>query len=138
MDYRLEKYEKYRDHRGDLVVFLRQSELTTEHKMFGQIYFVTFKKKGAVRGNHYHKTWREWFGIVSGKIDVFLMDVRTKEQVHFVLDAKKDKYVRLEIGPYMVHTFRSKTKHAALLNYAIGEWTKKDDFHYELINPRGK
>lgn len=132
MNYKIEKYKKFDDDRGSLIVFLKESELDKKKKKFGQIYFVTFTKKGVVRGNHYHKKWHEWFGIVAGKLEVTLVDVKTKEKVVFILDANHGNYVRLEISPYIAHSFKSLTKYSALLNYANGEWSKKDDFDYKF------
>ncbi len=133
MNYKLQKIRKYTDHRGHLIVFLRESDLIDAKKKLGQIYFVTFNKKGVVRGNHYHKKWHEWFGIISGKVSVKLVDVNTKEEVNFILDANKDKYRRLEIGPYTVHAIRSLSANAVLLNYADSEWSKDDSIYYKII-----
>ncbi len=133
MDYKIEKFQKFSDERGDLIVFLRESQLVDAKKKFGQIYFVTFNKKNIIRGNHYHKKWHEWFGIVTGKVHVYLKDVRTNRTKNFILDAKKDHYKRLEIGPYIAHAFKSISSQAALLNYADSEWYSQDSIHYKLI-----
>lgn len=133
MDYKIEKFEKHGDRRGQLVVFLGNSNLLQKDKQFGQIYFVTFSTKGIIRGNHYHKFWREWFGVVTGKVQVVLEDVRTKEKVEFFLEGDSSKYVRLETGPYISHAFKSITDEASLLNYANGEWHPHDTFEYILI-----
>lgn len=133
MDYKLHHFEKFSDKRGELIVFLKENELLLDHKKFGQIYFVTFVDKGIIRGNHYHKRWREWFGIVAGKLEVKLVDVNTKEEITMVLDAKKDKYTRLEIGPNVVHAYKSLSKYAALLNYASSNWDPTDDFTCQII-----
>ncbi|OGG11000.1 hypothetical protein A3J20_01330 [Candidatus Gottesmanbacteria bacterium RIFCSPLOWO2_02_FULL_42_29] len=128
MDYKIAEFEKHNDRRGDLVVFLKKKELGKNQKIFGQIYFVTFKKKGTVRGNHYHKQWREWFGIVSGKLEVNLKDVRTGETAKINLAAASDKYIRLEIGPFIVHSFKSLSEYASMINYANREWSNKDTY----------
>lgn len=133
MNYKLVEFEKHSDERGDLIVFLRQSQLPAGKKEFGQIYFVTFNQKDIIRGNHFHEKWYEWFGIVAGKVEVILEDVHTKEKTTFILDAQKDKYTRLEIGPNIAHTFKSLTDYAALLNYADSEWYSDDTFHYHLM-----
>lgn len=127
------KLIKFSDERGDLVVFLKRSELNKNQKEFGQIYFVTFNKKGIIRGNHYHKKWHEWFGIISGKLQVILENVKNKKRTSLVLNANNDKYLRLKIGPYVAHAFKSLTKYAVLINYANGEWDKRDNFKYKLI-----
>lgn len=133
MDYKLEKIEKYNDKRGKLVVFLKNNDLGKNYKKFGQIYFITFDRKGVIRGNHYHKEWREWFGVVEGKLQVELEDIKTKEHISLVLNSEDKNYIRLEIGPYIVHSFKSLTKHASLLNYADKEWFPNDTFLYKLM-----
>ncbi len=133
MDYKIEYFEKFNDKRGQLVVFLRNRDLKKRFKEFGQIYFVTFDKKGVIRGNHYHKKWREWFGVVSGKLQVKLMHVKTKEKKRLTLNGDSNKYIRLEIGPNIIHAFKSKSNHAALLNYSNKEWSSDDTFSYEIL-----
>ena len=128
MDYKLHQFEKFSDKRGDLIVFLKENDLEPNLRKFGQIYFVTFNQKNIIRGNHYHKKWREWFGIIAGKLELKMMDVNTKEEITMILDSKVDKYTRIEIGPNIVHAYRSLTKYAALLNYASSEWDQSDDY----------
>ena len=133
LDFKITKFKSYSDSRGKLIVFLKESELQTAKKRFGQIYFVTFNKRGAVRGNHYHKHWREWFGIVEGKVKVIIEDVRTKKRKQIVLSADKDKYKRIETGPYIAHVIVSLTDRATLLSYADTEWSNKDIYDYKII-----
>ena len=133
MDYKLQKYKKYSDSRGDLIVFLRESELDNAFKKFGQIYLVTFKDKGVVRGNHYHKKWHEWFGIIAGRVKLVLEDTRTGERNEMTLSTNTHKYYRLEIGPYIAHAFKSLTKYAALVNYADSEWSEKDSYSKKIL-----
>lgn len=132
MDYKIEQFDKFSDIRGDLIVFLKNGELPDDKKRFGQIYFVTFSEKDIVRGSHYHKKWTEWFGIVAGKLEVTLEDIKTKKRKVFVFDSKEDKYARLTIGPHVAHSFRSLSGYAALLNYADSEWSKEDTYHYDF------
>src|ERR1035437_2414787 len=133
MDYKIETFEKFNDKRGQLVVFLRNRNLDKKFKKFGQIYFVTFEKKGVIRGNHYHKTFREWFGVISGKVQVVLIDVKTGKKKEMILDGDSKKYVRLEIGPNVVHAFKSISKFVSLVNYTDKEWNEKDVIHVEAI-----
>lgn len=133
MKYKLEKFDKYSDKRGDLVVFLKNGELSRNKKRFGQIYFVTFNKKGIVRGNHFHKKWSEWFGVIEGKVEVVLKDIRSGEQKRLIFDSNNHEYIRLQIAPYVAHSFKSLTKYAALLNYADSEWSAEDTFSYKLM-----
>lgn len=133
MDYKIEFIEKHDDERGHLVVFLKNSDLNQELKDFGQIYFVTFEKKGMIRGNHYHKKWREWFGVVTGKLEVVLKDMNTGEIFKTIIDGNSNKYIRLEIGPNIAHSFKSLSNQASLLNYTDTEWSPDDTFSKELI-----
>lgn len=133
MNYKITHFKKINDDRGSLIVFLKESELANAKKKFGQIYFVTFNKKNVVRGNHYHKKWHEWFGIINGRVIVALEDVRNKKRKEIVLDAKKDQYVRLETGPYIAHAIKSLTDYASLLSYADKQWTNTDTHIYKLF-----
>ncbi|MBI5122345.1 WxcM-like domain-containing protein [Candidatus Roizmanbacteria bacterium] len=133
MNYKITQFKKFDDDRGSLIVFLKESELDDAKKRFGQIYFVTFKKKGMIRGNHYHKKWSEWFGIINGRVEVILEDVRTKKRKQIILDAKKNQYMRLETGPYIAHTIKSLTQYASLLSYADAQWSRKDNYYYKLL-----
>lgn len=133
MDYQIKKFEKIVDKRGSLIIFLKKSDLDKHQHNFGQIYFVTFNKKGQVRGNHYHKKWHEWFGIVEGKVEVILENVKTKSRKIFILTSNRDKYVRLETGPFVAHAIKSLSNSASLLSYADSEWNSKDTFQYKLI-----
>ncbi len=133
MEYRIEKLQKFTDKRGDLVVFLKNVELDERRKRFGQIYFITFDGKGVVRGNHYHKKWREWFGIVNGVVEAKLQDVRTGECVTLTLSAEHSYYTRLATSPYVAHAFKSITRSASLLNYADAEWEDGDRYPHIVI-----
>jgi dTDP-4-dehydrorhamnose 3,5-epimerase-like enzyme len=133
MDYKIEHFDKFSDTRGDLVVFLRNRDLPDSLKEFGQIYFVTFQKKGAIRANHYHKTFREWFGLISGKVKVVLVDIKTKEKKEFIINGDSEKYQRLYIGPNIAHGFKSLSDNVALLNYTDKEWKKEDVTSMKVI-----
>lgn len=133
MDYKIEYFQKFNDNRGELVVFLRNSNLEQEFKKFGQIYLVSFRRKNVVRGNHYHKNIREWFGIVHGKVEAILKDLKTNETKKMILDSGSSKYIRLEIGTNIAHAFRCLSSKASLLNYANREWSKADTHIYKLI-----
>ena len=133
IDCKIKKIEKYSDERGNLVVFLKNCELEKKNKEFGQVYFITFSNKSVIRGNHYHKNWREWFVVVNGKVQAELEDVRNKEHFSIILDANNKNHVRLEIGSFIAHSFKSLSNSASLLNYAEKEWSTEDTFPYELM-----
>mgnify|MGYP001035187007 CR=1 FL=1 len=139
MDYKIIFCEKHTDERGYLVEFLKELELTDEHKKFGQIYFVTFEKSNVVRGNHYHKKTYEWFGVAYGKLEVVLEDVNTKEHLTLILDSEDKKFVRLYVGPYVAHAFRNLSETALLLDYTNRIYDPKDtDRHPYIVIPLNK
>jgi dTDP-4-dehydrorhamnose 3,5-epimerase-like enzyme len=133
MEYKIEHFQKFNDKRGQLVVFLKNRDLENKLKEFGQIYFVTFEKKGVIRGNHYHKKIREWFGVVNGRVEVTLVDVKTGEKKQMILDGDSKKYVRLEIGPNIAHGFKSISSVVTLLNYTDKEWSGEDVIPMEVV-----
>ena len=133
MDYKIDHFEKYNDERGQLVVFLKNRNLDKNFKKFGQIYFVTFEKKSIVRGNHFHKELREWFGVVTGKLEVVLKDIKTGKTKTLIIDSNSNTYVRLEIGPNVAHAFRNISPKASLVNYTNKEWSREDSFPYKVI-----
>lgn len=137
MDYKITRSHKYVDSRGYLVEFLKNCELNGEDRSFGQIYFVTFEKQFQVRGNHYHTRFSEWFGVAHGTLRVVLEDVRTKENVSFVLSAEDKSFIRLNIGPYVAHAFQNLSPTAVLLDYCNKEYNTEnpDRNPYVLIDP---
>lgn len=126
-----------RDPRGQLVEFLRESDLPEKHKRFGQIYYVTFDSPGQVRGNHYHTRGVEWFGAVRGSVEVVLEDTRTKERAELVLNSEDPTFRRLAVGPWVAHAFRNLTPQAVLLNYCSVQYDPSDPDRnpYVLIEP---
>jgi len=134
INYTITKSTKHTDERGFLVDFLKGDEVLPKHKKLGQIYFVTFEKKHAVRGNHFHKHKDEWFVAVSGKLKVIFEDIKTKERKEFVLHGDTDEYVRVFVGRNVAHAFISLTKKAEMINYASKPYYKSnpDIYYYSL------
>lgn len=135
LNYKLEYSTKRRDERGFLVDFLKADELKGEDKKFGQIYFITFEKTGAIRGNHYHTTKKEWFVIGQGKLLVILENVKTKIRESIILDGDDDRYVRLSIGENIAHVLINLTPFAYVVNYCNKPYhnDNPDSIRYELV-----
>ena len=136
MDFKIEKVERHDDSRGELIILLQKKDLPKKNQTFGEIFYITFAKKGTVRANHYHKNWREWFVVVSGRIKVELEDIKTKKRLTKIIDTNSNLIERLEIGPNVAHAFKAETSNACLLNYSNLPWKKKDVIPYILI-PQG-
>lgn len=135
LNYKLDHSTRRRDERGFLVDVLKADELTSEDRQFGQMYFVTFEKCGAIRGNHVHETKKEWFVIGAGKVLVVLEDVKTKQRETLILDGDSDEYQRLFIGENVAHAFTNLTPFAYMVNYCNKAYhqEKPDSTFYELI-----
>lgn len=133
MNFSIEPVERHDDIRGKLIILLKKGDLRREMRTFGEIFYITFAKTGVVRANHYHKKWREWFIVVSGKLRVELEDVKTKERFSTILSDRDNPLVRLEIGPYVAHAFESLTSNACLVNYSNTVWKAEDVIPYVLI-----
>lgn len=127
MDIKITKIKKIKDSRGDLIVYLKKEALKN-YKHFGQIYLVTFSKKGVVRANHYHKKTREWIGIISGKLSVELTDIKTGNIKKIILDSKSKIFLRLEVGQLINHKLTSLSQNAIIVSYSDKEWSVDDEF----------
>jgi dTDP-4-dehydrorhamnose 3,5-epimerase-like enzyme len=64
------------------------------------------------RANHYHIEKEEWIAITSGKIDLLLEDIRTKERAKIHLDTQSKDYKLIYVPPLIAHS---------LVNVADGE-----------------
>jgi len=135
IEYKLEASTRRRDERGFLVDFLKADELKNDDKQFGQIYFITFEKPGAVRGNHYHTGKKEWFVIGQGKILVILEDIKTKQRETMIMDGDEDVYHRLYVGNNVAHTLVNLTPFAYVVNYCNKAYhpDNPDSIRYELV-----
>jgi dTDP-4-dehydrorhamnose 3,5-epimerase-like enzyme len=137
MDYKITQCVKHTDQRGYLVEFLKEQELSSADKAFGQIYFVTFEKPNQVRGNHFHTRISEWFGVAHGTLRVILEDTVTKERVEFILSSDDKTFTRLTIGPKIAHAFQNVSPTAVLLYYSNTQYNSGDNDRnsYILIPP---
>lgn len=135
MDYEIIKKQKHSDQRGCLVEFLTRQELG-EKPLFGHIYFVTFEKKGVVRGNHYHQKKDEYFGIAYGKLRLVIEDIKTQKRKCFILNAADPQFTLIKIGPNIAHAFESLSDKAVLVDYFSSPYDPchPDSRRYVLIN----
>lgn len=140
IDYKITELPKlvnpnFKDERGFLVEFLKNSELCLEHKPFGQIYLATIRK-GHVRGNHYHAEKREHFTIMGGKVRILLEDIHTKERKELLIDPSKKTITKVEFGTNVAHAIESIGKEDAIVvAYSTTEYNPNimDDVPYKLI-----
>ncbi len=87
-------------------------------------FIVLYRKEGTVSGNHYHKGTiksksPETFYLASGKIELIVRDIETKEEEKYIIEEK----TKFEIPPYIYHKVKALTDIILLeLN------TSKEDF----------
>lgn len=124
---------KHTDFRGCLVDFLTRKELK-KPQIFGHIYFVTFNRPGVIRGNHYHTKKEEYLGVVLGKVQVDIEDIKTKKRWSFVLDAENTRFTLLQINPNIAHAIKNLSRRAILIAYCSLEYDHKkpDSFKYKV------
>lgn len=136
MEYVVTRKPKHSDDRGFLAEFLTRGELAP-NASFGHIYFVTFAKKGVVRGNHYHQKKEEYFGLAAGKIKLVIKDIKTNSQKTFILSSQDPEFIRIKIGPNVAHAVESLSDFAVLIDYFSQPYdpNNPDDHRHVLIEP---
>ena len=106
---------KHCDDRGWLIKMLMRGHMACDVP-FGEIY-VTVAEPGAIRGQHYHNHCTEWFCVVSGQANLFLVDLSTGERQ--VIEMGDNNMVRVKIPPLIAHGIQNTgTKLLYLLAYA--------------------
>ena len=99
----LEKYALSEDIRGSFHGIINKYT-------WGETNFV-HTKSGVVRGRHYHRYTKELFYILSGEIQIDVVNIVDKSEHHFL--AKP--HMAFIIDPYELHTFTT-TKESTWLN----------------------
>lgn len=61
-----------------------------------------FTKKGAKRGNHYHKKNKEFFFLISGKVKISVCSAEIPEKKEEIVFSEGDLFV---VDPYTIHSF---------------------------------
>lgn len=61
-----------------------------------------FTKKSASRGNHYHKKNREFFFVISGKVQISACSVKNPEEKEEYVFEAGDLFL---VEPYTMHSF---------------------------------
>ena len=138
MNFKLIKKAKHFDKRGYLLDFLTKKEL--KQKTFGHLYLTTFNQAGMIRGNHYHVKKEEHFGVIIGKVQIEIEDIKTKEHQSFILSADDPEFICLQIGPNIAHAVKSLSSRVILLAYASFAYNPEssDNFQYILLKKKNE
>jgi dTDP-4-dehydrorhamnose 3,5-epimerase-like enzyme len=120
---RLSPYTSHADPRGSLTGI-------TQDK-WGEVNFIETTAH-QVRGRHYHKHTRELFFIVSGTINIEIVDVKTGRQSEFQA-CKGDIFI---VEPYEFHTFHTLTDAQWINMLSMAMDPTEPDFHRMSGNSR--
>jgi dTDP-4-dehydrorhamnose 3,5-epimerase-like enzyme len=119
-----EPIELFEDDRGALWKVLKAGRLPKDSAL-GELYTL-FSRKGAARGNHYHKATAEWFCVVQGTVRCKLALPSTGARAEYVLHGKRPSLIR--IPPGVAHSLVTESDETSIvLAYA--------DRAYDEANP---
>ena len=88
-------------------------------------YFSLNSGENHFRGGHYHKVKTEHFYVISGQLEVSLVDLETDERTTIRLQAGH----RVEIKPMCAHKFRA-LERAQVIEYYDALYDREDDRPY--------
>lgn len=98
----------------------------------GEIY-LTNAKEAQAKGGHYHVNASEWFTLVLGSCDLFLVDVETNEKMVINLCSREPKTIYVPNG--IAHIFVNTSKEDfLLLAYTDFLYDPEDTIPYDFSN----
>jgi len=88
---------------------------------------------GKTRANHYHKKKEEWLAITSGKIALFLENIKSKERKKIILDSNSKDYKIIYIPPFIAHAIKNVgDKEASLVVFSRTSKDLDDTIPYKI------
>ncbi|HEY3272824.1 MAG TPA: WxcM-like domain-containing protein [Methanocella sp.] len=88
---------------------------------------------GKTRAKHYHRKKEEWAAITSGKIQLLMEHVETKEKASVLLDTASPDYKIIYIPPNVAHALRNPGEcDASLVMFSRMPEDKDDTIPYEM------
>ena len=82
---------------------------------------------------HYHKTKKEWLALASGKIKIFLEDVKTKDQESIVLDENSEDFSIIYVPTMTGHVVKNiGKKNASLVVFSKTAEIPGDTIDYDM------
>lgn len=129
MFYKLLNLKKFKDNRGVLTKVFTKSFINKNGiKNIEESYVITFKKKGIVRGEHYHKDTIEIFHVLQGKC-LFEM-VNENKIKSLTLDNNSDK--ALLIMSNTPHRITSKDDNSIVIAISSKEYNEKSNDTFQF------
>jgi len=111
--------KRYIDERGELVLLADGDEI--RHIT----YFTLNPGKDFFRGGHFHRKKTEKFYVVSGKLNIHVVDVDTKEKDVIEIIAGQ----RVTIYPFCAHKFQAITE-SHVIEYYASAYDIDDDIRF--------
>ncbi len=115
--------KRYIEKRGELVLLSDGEEI--RHITF----FTLNPGPNYFRGGHYHKKKTEKFYVVSGKLNILIVDVDTKEKNIIEIIAGQ----RVTIYPMCTHKFQAITP-AQVIEYYATSYDPDDDIRFDRFH----
>ncbi len=81
-------------------------------------------KKNTTRGNHYHKKTIEGFFIIDGKIEVSILNLKSKKETKFIAQKGDSFYIE----PFELHTFKI-LEASEWINFLSKSMNQEKDIH---------
>ncbi len=115
--------KRYIEDRGEIVLLADSEEI--RHITF----FTLNPGPNYFRGGHYHKKKTEKFYVVSGKLNILIVDVDTKEKDIIEIIAGQ----RVTIYPFCAHKFQAITP-AQVIEYYATSYDPDDDIRFDSFH----
>ncbi|MCX7952392.1 MAG: dTDP-4-dehydrorhamnose 3,5-epimerase family protein [Deltaproteobacteria bacterium] len=97
----------------------------------------TFMKKNVIKAWHYHRLQTDWWYVVSGQINAFLMDFRQQEfSKPMKITLTSNKPHLLKIPPMIIHGLRVLSEECHLIYFTDQEYNPLDEGRIPYNDPR--
>ena len=126
----------YKDQSGTLSVLVSQGrDDAPDADEIGEVYMVSVFKKNTTRGSHKHNNSDEFFMIISGSAEFYLIDDREDSKNRgmkesFTLDAKQKSALFVPSGIY--HAFLTLKDNTTCLAVSSNPYDKKNPDTYQI------
>ncbi len=108
---------------------LKQGELTQFHDGEEEVRYIAFVelRAGSIRGNHYHKTKKEWIYVISGKLLLTVEDLATHERTSLEMQSGDLVF----IAPEVAHALRILEPGGAI-EFSQAQFNNADIYPFQL------
>ena len=130
MSARLISITPFEDFRGSLKKILKKSNIGKDLDI--EEAYVLYSKKGAIRGNHYHKETTEYFCVLKGSVK-FATKVVGKEHIEEISIDEGDNIV-VEVPPLTAYAIiNEKDEKAIILVLSTKEYDENYNDTYKMV-----